>query len=307
MSDELRKKASKAKELHDLAKAKSESGDFAYKMAARSLESHLDELSQIELTSETSPAFEMLDFRIKAPHLKTGSAPLDLVAKLSEEVRKTIGYAALRLMQGGINLKRIPKGLYSELDLRLTGLLPGSSRFIISAAANRDLLDDGLSKGAIERVFMVLSSLGQGEEFLSSINVLGPSSAKSLREFLKLIRSHSAEAEFTWKYSGDEVQRWDGNKEALEAITSALEVTEIIEQEKVILHGKIELLSKRERIELRVDEGKLIKILYPKSVLPMVSELRLGQEVTLYCQVTDTENPLTNESSIFYELLEIRS
>jgi hypothetical protein len=307
MSDELRKKASQAKGLHDLAKAKSESGDFAYTLAARSLESHMDELSQIELTSETSPAFEMLDFRIMAPHLKTGSAPLDLVAKLSEEVRKTIGYAALRLMQGGINRKRVPKDLYSELDLRLAGLLPGSSRFIISAAANRDLLDDGLSKGAIERVFMVLSSLGRGEEFLSSINVLGPSSAKSLREFLKLIRSHSAEAEFTWKYSGDEVLRWNGNKEALEAITSALEVTEIIEQEKVILHGKIELLSKRERIELRVDEGTLIKILYPKSVLSMVSELHLGQEVTLYCQVTETENPLTNESSIFYELLEIRS
>lgn len=307
MSDKLKNTASQARLLHEFAKSKSDSGDFAYKLAARSLESHLDELSQIELTSETSPAFEMLDFRIKAPHLRTGSAPLDLVAKLSEEVRKTLGHAALRLMQGGINRKRIPKDLYAELDLRLVGLLPGSSRFIISAASNRDLLDDGLSKGAIERVFMVLFSLGKGENFLSSINLLGPSSAKSLRELLKLIRSHSAEAEFTWKYSGDEVLRWDGNKEALDAITSALEVTEIVEQEKITLHGKIELLSKRERIELRVDEGKLIRILYPKSVLPVVSGLHLGQEVTLYCQVTETENPLTNESSIFYELLEIMS
>jgi len=306
MSDKLRKRVSHAKELHELAKVKSKSGDFAYKLAARSLESHLDELSQIGLTADTSPAFEMLDFRIKAPHLKTGSAPLDLVAKLSEELRKTLGYAALRLMQGGIGRKRIPKDLYEELDLRLAGLLPGSSRFVISAAANRDLLDDGLSKGAIERVFTVLSSMGKGEEFLSSVNLLGPSSAKSLREFLKVIRSHSAEAEFTWKYSGDEILKWNGNKEAIEAVTSALEVTEIVEQENILLHGKIELLSKRERIELRVDEGKLIKVLYPKNALPMVSELHLEQEVSLYCQVTETENPITNESSIFYELLEIR-
>ena len=307
MSDKLRKRVTEAKELYDLAATKSKSGDFAYEMAARSLENHLDELSQIELTSETSPAFEMLDIRIMAPHLRTGSAPLALVAKLTEELRKTIGYAALRLMQRGNNRKRIPKDLYSELDLRLTGLLPGSTRFVISAAANRDLLDDGLSKGAIERIFVVLSSLGRGEEFLASINILGPSSAKSLREFLKLIRSHSAETEFTWKYSGDEVQRWDGNKEALEAITSALEVTKIVDQEKVTLHGKLELLSKRERIELRADEGKLVKILFPKSLLPRVSKLHLEQEVTLYCQVTETENPLTNESSIFYELLNIRS
>ena len=85
--------------------------------------------------------------------------------------------------------KRIPKDLYSDLDLRLAGLLPGSSRFIISAAANRDLFDDGLSKGAIERMFMVLSSMGQGTDFLSAVNILGPSSAKSLRELLKIISS----------------------------------------------------------------------------------------------------------------------
>lgn len=306
MKNKLRDKVAKAKELHDTAKAQGENGDFAYKLAARSLESHLDELAQIKLTSETSPAFEMLDLRVIAPHLKTGSAPLDLVAKLSEEVRKTLGHAALRLMKGGIGRKRIPKDLYSELDLRLNGLLPGSSRFVISAAANRDLLDDGLSKGALERVFAVLSSKGKGEAFLCSVNVLGPSAAKSLRELLTLIKNNSAETVFTWKYSGDEICTWNGSKQAIESVTSALEVTEITEQEKVLLHGNIELLSKRERIDIRTDEGKLIRVLYPKTLLPIVSELHLEQEVTLYCQVTETENPLTNESSIFHELIEIK-
>jgi hypothetical protein len=306
MSNSLSKKAVNAKSLLEFAQSKSASGDFAYKMAARSLESHLDELSQIQLTSQTSPAFEMLDFRIKAQHLKTGSAPLELVSRLSEEVRKTLGYAALRLMQGGMRRKRIPKDLYGDLDLRLMGLLPGSSRFIISAAANRDLFDDGLSKGAIERMFMVLNSMGKGDDFLSAVNILGPSSAKSLRELLKLIRSNSAEAEFTWKYAGDEIQIWDGNTAAIDSVTSALEVTEIIEQEKIIIKGKIELLSKRERIELRVTNDKLIKVLFPKRMLSFVSELHLEQEVELHCQVTETENPLTNESSIFYELLDIK-
>jgi len=307
MSDNIPTRASKAKELQELALAKSQAGDFAYKLAARSLESHLDELSQIQAASVTNPAFEMLDFRLISPDLRTGSAPLDLVAGLAHEVRKTLGYAALRLIQGGMKRKRIPKYLHAELDLRLTGILPGSSRFIVSAAANRDLLDDGISKGAIERIFSVLSTNGVGEEFLSSINVLGSTSAKSLRELLKLIRAHSAEVEFTWKYSGDEIKKWVGSKQALESITSALEVTVIIEQEKVLLHGRIELLSKRERIELRVTQGGITKILYPKNLLPMVSELHLEQDVSLYCQVTETENPLTNESSTFYELLEIRS
>lgn len=307
MSNDIKRRAAKAKELQELALEKSEAGDFAYKLAARSIESHLEELSQIQVASEASPAFEMLDFRLVAPHLKTGSAPLELVAKLSDQVRKTLGYAALRLIQGGIRRKRIPKDLYAELDLRLAGLLPGSSRFVVSAAANRDLLDDGVSKGAIERMFSVLATNGKGEEFLEAINNLGPSSAKSLREFLKLIQSHSAEAEFTWKYSGDEVRKWIGSKKSLQSITSALEVTEIIEQDHVLLHGRVELLSKRERIELRMPEGGITKILYPKNLLPAVSELHLEQEVSLFCQVTETENPLTNESSVFYELLEIKS
>jgi hypothetical protein len=307
MSENIKQKKSKAKELHEQARAKAEGGDFAYKLAARSLESHLDELSQIAIASEINPAFEMLDFRLVAPNLKTGSAPLDLVAKLTEEIRKTFGHAALRLKQGGINRSRIPKDLFQELDLRLAGLLPGSSRFIISAAANRDLLDDGISKGAIERVFAVLSSMGKGNEFLSAVNLLGPLAAKSLRECLKVIMSHSAEAEVTWKYSGEEILKWNGSKDALRSVTSALESTVVVEQEKILLQGKIELLSKREKIELRALEGKLYKILYPKSLLPIVSELHLEQTVSLYCQVTQTENPLTNESLIFYELIELKS
>ncbi|QOP40764.1 hypothetical protein [Sulfurimonas marina] len=306
MSNKYIRKALEAKKFYDQAIKQAKSGNFAYKLAAKSFESHLNELSQIELTSKINPAYEMLDFRVKATHLKTGNAPLDLVAKLTNEIRKTIGYAALRLMKGGINKKRIPKYLFQDLDLRLEGILPGSSRFIISAAAKRDLFDDGLSKGAIERVFSVLSSLGQGEEFLSSINDLGPSGAKSLRELLKLMKHHDAELELTWKYSGEEVKKWKGSKKDIESVTSSLEVTEITEQEKIVLHGTIELLSKRERIDLRINDNKLIKVLYPKSALSMVSELHLEQEVSLYCQVTETENPLTNESSIFYELLEIR-
>lgn len=307
MTDNIKNKAQQAKLLHVQANTKAKSGDFAYKLAAQSLESHIDELSAIEATSLLSPAFEMLDFRIKAKSLKSGSAPLDLVEKVSGEVRKMIGYAALRLMQGGIDKKRIPKDLYKELDLRLVGILPGSSRFIMSASSERDLLDDGLSKGALERIFSVLDTFGKGEEFLSTVTTLGPSSAKSMREFLKTIRSYSAEAEFTWKYSGEEVRNWIGSKESINSVTQALEVTEIIDQEKILLHGKIELLSKRERIELRIEDGHLIKILYPKNILSQVSELHLEQEVSLFCQVTETENPITNESSIFYELLEIKS
>lgn len=51
MSDDLKKKTSQAKRLHQLAKEKSEAGDFAYQLAARSFESHFDELAKDKINS----------------------------------------------------------------------------------------------------------------------------------------------------------------------------------------------------------------------------------------------------------------
>jgi len=306
MSERITKHKAQANKLLEDIQQKAKKGSFAHQLAAASLQTHADELAKLELTTKISPAYEMLDFRIIAPNLKTGSVPLEIASKLTEEVRKTLGYAALRLVLGGVRKKRVPKHLYHELDLRLEGILPGSSRFIVSAAAERDLLDDGLSKGAIERVFSVLSSGGKGQAFLDSVSDLGPLGAKSLREFLKTIRSHQAEAEFTWSFAGQKILSWQGGKEELASVSSALEVTEITESETLTIKGKVELLSKRERIDLRTIDDELIRILYPKRLLVEVSKLHLEQQVSLYCQVTEAENPLTNESSISYELLEIK-
>jgi hypothetical protein len=305
MKERIKKKIVEAEELKKEALEKSKGGDLAYELSVNSIEGHIDELNQIGLIDDDRPIYEIIDFRLKATSLNTGAVPLSLIAKASDDIRSMIGYAALRLTQGGIDRKRVPKDLYEELDLRLAGILPGSSRLIVEGSANRDLFDDGLNKGALERIFSVLDTYGEGEQFLEAITDLGPASAKKLREFLKVLINHAAEAEFTWKYSGKEVRKWCGSKESIKNVASALEVTEIIEQEKITLIGKIELLSKRERLDLRTQEGRLIKVLFPKILLAKVSELHLNQEVTVQCQITETENPLTSESSIFYELISI--
>lgn len=306
MNERLKKYLSDAKAIHAEAMAKAKAGSFAHKLSAESFADHLAELQQIGVVEDDRPIFELIDFRLKASALNSGSVPLGLISKAAEHIRTMIGYAALKLIQGGINRKRIPNDLYETLDLRLAGILPGSSRLIVVATADRDLLGDGLAKNALERIFSVLETQGNGPEFLEAITDLGPSSAKRLREFLKLLKYYSAEAEFSWKYSGEPVKYWNGTKEIIDSVASALEVTEIKEQARIDLSGKIELLSKRERIALRTQDGKLTRILYPKILLTEVSTLHLDQEVTLLCQVTETENPLTNESSIFYELLEIK-
>lgn len=280
---------------------------FAYSLASQSIASHIDDLSQQLALLEDRPILELLEFRLKTNRFQDGSVPLRLVAKVADEIRQMLGYAALRLSRGGLDRKRVPDELYDELDLRLAAVLPGSSRLVITTAAHRDLFDDGLAKNSLDRVFRVLESGGEGAEFLEAVTDLGPSSARRMRHFLHLVRGTGAELELSWRYSGQTVRRWDGTDITLLAVTHALDVTELNSREEVVLEGIVELLSKRERIHLLTENQRTIRILFPKRLLPRVSELHLDQHVRLRCSVTETNNPFTGESSTFYELLDVVS
>lgn len=278
---------------------------FASRLAADSMTAHVEDLQQQIGLLDARPIIELVEMRLKAPGFEDGSIPLRLIAKISEEFRQMIGYAALRLTRGGIDRKRVPDDLYDELDLRLAAVLPGSSRLVMTASASRDLLDDGLSKNALSRFFRVLETRGTGENFLEAIADLGPSSAKRMRDLLHLVVASNAEVDLTWRYSGETVKAWKGTHQALSEVTHALDVTEINAREEALLSGSVELLSKRERIHLRSDEGRIIRVLFSLNLLPRVSELHLDQHVRLRCSVTETLNPYTGETATFYELLQV--
>ncbi|MCX6179879.1 MAG: hypothetical protein NT163_11055 [Chlorobiales bacterium] len=265
-------------------------------------QSNLASMVSVENISNT---YELVDFRMIAPVFRSGSIPLSIISQACEEIQKMLGYAALRFTQGGIDRKRVPKEVYEGLDLRLAGILPGSSRLLIAAAAHRGLFDDGIAKHSIQRIFSVLESEGHGEDFLEAVMDLGPSSARKLRDFLRIIRSHSAELELTWSYVGQQVHHWKGNHVVICKVTQALENDQLKNQSTLLVRGVIEMLSKRERIHLRSDTGELLRILFSKKLFGPVTELHLDQSVSLRCQVTETENTITKESSTYYELIDV--
>lgn len=282
-----------------------EGGGFAYELASLSMASHIDDLAQQSAIESSASGFEHVELRLIASKFSDGSAPLGLVAQISDSFRHMVGYAALRLMQGGIEKKRVPKQLYQDLDLRLLGLLPGSSRIVVSANSNRNLFGDGIAKGSFERIFRLLLSNGDGEEFMESVADLGPKSSIWLRTLLDSIISESAEVEISWRYGGQLVYDWNANLNLLRKMTAALTATEVNVSDEAIISGSIELLSKNERIHLLSSEGERYKVLFPKRLLPSVSELRLDQNVSLKCAVSEVVNPLTEEASTSYELLQI--
>lgn len=306
MTKRLRELLQAAEERkRELERAADAQGSLAHRLAADSMAEHIDDLNQQLALAEDRPIIELIEFRLKASCFQDGSVPLRLVAKAADEVRQMLGYAALRLSRGGLERKRVPESLYDELDLRLTAVLPGSSRLVITTASHRDLFDDGLSKNSLERIFRLLESGGEGQEFLEAMADLGPASTRCVRDLLHLVAGASAQLDLSWRYSGETVRTWNGTDKALAAVMHALDVTQLNSREDVTLEGVIELLSKRERISLRTEDNRAVRILFPKRLLPRVSELHLDQQVRLRCSVTETMNPFTGETSTFYELIEI--
>jgi hypothetical protein len=110
-----------------------------------------------------------------------------------------------------------------------------------------------------------------------------------------------------WRFSGDTVRHWDGTDDQLSKISEALDATEINDRAEVTIRGVVELLSKRERLHVRTQDGSIVRVLFPMRMLSKVAELHLEQAVKLRCSVTETLNPYTSETSTFYELLEVEA
>jgi hypothetical protein len=280
-------------------------GSFAHKIAAQSISHHIDEINQQITLTENKPTIEQIEFRVISDSLNNGSVPLNFISKAADEIRQMIGYAALQLIEGNNGAKRVSENLYNQLDLRLAAVLRGSSRLVITTASQRNLFDESLSKNALERIFDVLESRGQGEDFLQAVATLGARSSRHLRYFLTLIKTNSAQLQLFWRYSGETVREWNGNEQQVWDVIDALDKNESVSTEEVIITGVVELLSKRERIYLITSKGEKIRILFPKRLLEQVSTMHLDQYVALRCSVTETENPLTKESFIYYELMQV--
>lgn len=300
---------SKLQEARALLEQKmAEAGDsLAASLEVASMKAHVQQLELLAAIEATESRVESIEFRFSGKRFQGGSMPLGALASAANEIKKMLGYAALRSIQGGLDRRRVPKTLYEELDLRLAGLQPGSTRLAITASSERDLLDDGLAKRALERFFAVLHSGVAQEDFLESVLDFGPSSAKRLRELLNMARSNESGLDVTWTFGGDVVDSWAGSRESVERVASALGETEIEDRVLVTYTGIIELLSKNERVQLRTAEGKLIRILFPKRLLDQVSKLRLNQVASLKCEVVESLNRMTSERSTYAELVAVEA
>lgn len=301
----LNKHIKNVKQFIEESEQKASQGSFAYELQALSFNNHLQELKQKEMFQQISVKSEVLDFRLMAESMKTGTISLAMLAKISDYINRMLGHIADRIVRGQGASSRVPGEIYSSLNLQLVGLKPGSTRLLISATADRDLFEDGLAKNTMRRVFDLLDTYGEGETFHESIMNFGPYGVRNLRNFLQLINSVSGSLELKWEHDGCSERNWIGTNSQVVQLSSLLNSMIIKEAIDETVSGVIELLSKNERIHLRKESGELIKIYFSNAYIEEVELLHLNQKISLVCKNSETKNPNTNEIYQYYELIEI--
>ena len=78
------------------------------------MQAHADDLRQQLSLLESRPIIELVELRLKASGFEDGSIPLRLLAKIAEDFRQMLGYAALRLIRGGDDRKARRRSLAQQ-------------------------------------------------------------------------------------------------------------------------------------------------------------------------------------------------
>ncbi|MBJ7550775.1 hypothetical protein [Marinomonas ostreistagni] len=250
-------------------------GSFADTIAMLSFKQHVEDLQTQALAEFKDTDLQFIDFRLSAPHLSDGSAPLSLVAKLTSATKKLILETVLQT----IDLAKHKKGLFSELerglDLRLNAIQPGSSKLIISAKATPDLLDHNAATSALESIF---SHIGSADE----ISKLGSGPAHALLDIFKASAQEKADLEIVWRTPLGKTRHWNASKDSLRGFIKTLSKIEDSPADPKEIFGAISLISEK-KIELKDVSGEKVSIFIDADKVSEIKRLRLGEHAKLIC------------------------
>lgn len=291
--------------LADLDARERDEPTFAGTLAAQSMRQHVAELQQQAALIDEKRSVELLEWRLLAPGFELGSIPLGALSNFARELREVLGHVAAISAFPGRTFTKVPADIHQRVDARLAATMPGSTRLIVTTASNRDLFDYGITREAIGRVVEMLQTNGDGDGFDTAAAALGPAGARHLRALVQQLAKDNGEVELTWRFAGGVAEQWRGDNAVLEKLKTSLSAVDIKPTEIRQVSGAIENLSIHERFDIRTDGGKAIRIRYAYSLSRSVNQLKLRQNVTLKCAVTDVVSMRGDRVRTAYELIEV--
>jgi len=278
-----------------------EPANIAYELSLTTIEKHIDDL-QIQLKREKEIRDkEVVELRLKGKVAQYGSIPLSVLAGIAKNISEAITASSYYIKKGSNPKGRIPKEITDTLDLRLSGMAPGSTKLFLTGRISPDLYGNSLIEDSLENTFNLLNS-ESSEQLTESVSKVGVRSAKNINNLLKEINSSGLEAEISWASQFDRLFVWNGNKDNILKVINSLEKIKILESESIEYLGKLVTISLKARFEIEDETGVIYKGEFPTELLEDIKKLHIGDKVSGIIEKNTIINQVTDRKKNTYSL-----
>ena len=278
--------------------------NFSHKLSVDSLKSQITELEKQLRFEKTKRDKEVIEIRLKG-RTANGTIPLEVLAKLADGLSGTILNASY-FIQFGQRVKKVKaKEIHDIIDLRLAGLSTGSTKLFVIANSSPDLFGRSLAEESLKNSINLLQSETSDEltEFASKI---GKESVKKLYKFITSISNADLEVDLNWSSPTNENFNWEGNKQKLLSVAQSLTNIQMSEPEVIELSGELITISLRGNFEIKADDKRSIRGIFPNNLLEEIKTLTIGSNYACQLEKRTIVNLATESEKVYYTLLNIR-
>lgn len=275
------------------------------RIARSSWQTHIGELQQELRLAKEALSSELVELRLFGGQVNYGSVPLRLMAKVVDKLNNAVSSAAFFLRYGKDPARGVPDELADELDLRLSGLAPGSSRILVSGRIAPDTTGESILDDALHHVFRILDPESP-EALREELAIIGAKAVREVAGLLECLEKEKIGAGLTWYSPAAKEYKWGGTLTDVQTSHSRLARIATLEPMQVNLQGEVSALSQSGAFHIRPPgEDRRIKVRYPKGLYQGVSQLHLGQQIEIAVTKFTHIDELSGEERASYTLVSI--
>lgn len=248
----------------------------AHKIFLSSDKKLLSDLERQLREAKAERAHEVIRLRLHGTQLPSGTIQLGSLAKITGPLNALLEQSAWQTRLHSDESAKLDEQFSRYLDLRLAGLLPGSTELVILGNTAPDMTGDSALEDGLTNIFSLLSCAN--EELPEQLAAIGSSARKALLGFVTAVDSEKMAMELNWTSSGKEFA-WDGRPAELTRLRTL--IGDLGEPE--VTRGKyqaiVNLLSVRGRLEIRViEDDRKVALKYRRALMEVVDGLRLHEQ-----------------------------
>lgn len=290
--------------VEQLSAIETDSGNFALELSLNSLEAHISDLENQLRKEKEKRQKEVLELRLEGSIAQFGSLPLSVLADIAHYVASALHAASARIRTGREPKGRIAESIISDVNLRLVGIEPGSSKLIITADTSPNLFGRSMTEESLIGLFNLLTAKEEGG-LTDSVQILGARSTHNVCSLLKYLGKNYLALDAHWTSPTGEQYGWQATTYDITKLASSLDMIQIQKPERIELSGEVVLLSEKGRLDLKDDQDCTYRCNFAHFLIGQVKKLHLGDRIICVINKITIYNSVTEKEKTTLDLVEI--